>query len=145
MKRPIVLTGPVTSIRVLASRLRSGRPMLGFSLQNSARRLGSFVAGMMPIYKPPSEEIGTNEGRITPATKVLHCSDAYATLDLPSESEIEHTPRQIDVSFPRLRLAAPLHGDFIPKVGRAYRMSANNGLKFAVVPKLTTSSEGTAP
>lgn len=62
---------------------------------------------------------------LTQRTAILQPESAKRTTDDGSFS------RQIGIVFPQSRLAAPVHGDFISQVGRAYKMSATKGLKHA--------------
>ena len=60
-------------------------------------------AGMMPIYKLPSEETGTNEGSITPAPYILTEWILFGNMELPSEFEIDQPSRQIGIACPLVR------------------------------------------
>jgi hypothetical protein len=75
-----------------------------------------------------SQVMEPTEGRITPAIDILTRLCVFCKCDEFKNGSIS---RQIDILCPLLRVAAPVHGDFIPQVGRAYRMSATERPKQA--------------
>lgn len=83
-------------------------------------------------------------GCTTPANSFLHCLLRYAIVRLPSILADATFSRKIDIWRSVSCLAALWHGDFIPRVGRAYRMSADFGQNRYFRPLVGLSQEQTA-
>lgn len=68
-------------------------------------------------------------GVAAPRKQSIALSCDLCKTDFVTEVEYGAISRQIDMLSPRN--TAPVHGDFISQVGRAYKMSATKGLKHA--------------